>query len=108
MKKIFVPDLGGFENIEIIELFVSEGDKIEKETSLFSLESDKAVMDIPSPFSGVIKNLMISEGDKVSHGDLIGEIETDKNSKKGVEAEIRNQKPDKKMEKMLIQFPHNQ
>ncbi len=93
MEKIFVPDLGGFENIEIIELFVSEGDKIEKETSLFSLESDKAVMDIPSPFSGVIKNLMISAGDKVSQGDLIGEIETDENSKRGLEAEIQSQKP---------------
>lgn len=90
MEKIFVPDLGGFENIEIIELFVFEGDTVQKESSLFSLESDKAVMDIPSPFSGVIKNLMISAGDKVSQGDLIGEIEVDENSKTSVVPETKN------------------
>ena len=99
MEKIFVPDLGGFENIEIIELFVSEGDTVQKETSLFSLESDKAVMDIPSPFSGVIKNLMISAGDKVSQGDLIGEIEVDENSKNSVVPET--EKSDEKAFSLL-------
>ncbi|MDA3939861.1 MAG: 2-oxo acid dehydrogenase subunit E2 [Spirochaetia bacterium] len=75
MEKILVPDLGGFDKIEIIEMFVSEGDTVKKETSLFSLESDKAVMDIPSPFAGVLKKLLVSAGDKVSPGDIIGEIE---------------------------------
>lgn len=99
MEKIFVPDLGGFEKIEIIELFVSKGDTVQKETSLFSLESDKAVMDIPSPFSGVIKNLMISAGDKVSQGDLIGEIEVDENSKNSVVPET--EKSDEKAFSLL-------
>jgi pyruvate dehydrogenase E2 component (dihydrolipoyllysine-residue acetyltransferase) len=51
------------------------GDMLKKEDSLFSLESDKAVMDIPSPFEGIIKNLFVSAGDKVSSGDLIGEVD---------------------------------
>jgi pyruvate dehydrogenase E2 component (dihydrolipoyllysine-residue acetyltransferase) len=76
MKKIIVPDLGGFDNVEIIEMFISEGDSVEKETSLFSLESDKAVMDIPSPYGGVLLKLFVTAGDKVSTGDIIGEIET--------------------------------
>jgi pyruvate dehydrogenase E2 component (dihydrolipoamide acetyltransferase) len=75
MKKILVPDLGGFDNVEIIEMFISEGDNVEKETSLFSLESDKAVMDIPSPYEGILKKLFVGAGDKVSTGDIIGEIE---------------------------------
>lgn len=92
MEKLFVPDLGGFENIEIIELFVSEGDTVQKETSLFSLESDKAVMDIPSPLSGVIRKLVISAGEKVSKGDLIGEIETDEIIEKVVVDKVQENK----------------
>jgi len=75
MEKMLVPDLGGFENLEIIEMFVSVGDSIKKEDSLFSLESDKAVMDIPSPFEGVIKKIFLNAGDKVSTGNIIGEVE---------------------------------
>lgn len=92
MKNILVPDLGGFDNVEIIEMFVAEGDTIKKEESLFSLESDKAVMDIPSPFSGVLKKLLVSAGDKVSSGDVIGEIDvigSEKESKKIIEPEAK-------------------
>ena len=88
MEKILVPDLGGFSDVEIIEMFVSEGDTVEKETSLFSLESDKAVMDIPSPYEGVIKTLMVSAGDKVSQGDIIGEIEISGKSEEKKESDI--------------------
>lgn len=89
MKNILVPDLGGFDNVEIIEMFVSEGDTVKKEDSLFSLESDKAVMDIPSPYSGVLKKLLVSAGKKVSSGDVIGEIELS-DSEKESEKELKS------------------
>ena len=97
MKNIIVPDLGGFDNVEIIEMFVSNGDNIKKEEALFSLESDKAVMDIPSPFDGIIKKLLVRAGDKVSSGDIIGELELSgmeiKNEKKTAKA----QEPEKEI-----------
>lgn len=89
MENILVPDLGGFDNVEIIEMFVLIGDTIKKEDSLFSLESDKAVMDIPSPFDGVIKKLFVTAGDKVSSGDIIGEIELSGSQK---DESIKNKK----------------
>lgn len=106
MEKILVPDLGGFENIEIIEMFVSEGDSVKKETSLFSLESDKAVMDIPSPYEGIIKKLFVTAGDKVSKGVTIGEIETSDMVGEGTKTEItKNISSDKKEVKIAPLLP---
>ncbi|MCM2971879.1 pyruvate dehydrogenase complex dihydrolipoyllysine-residue acetyltransferase [Larsenimonas suaedae] len=75
-QEIRVPDIGGSEGVEIIEVSVSEGDEVEKEDGLITLESDKASMDIPSPYKGKIVELSVKEGDTVSEGDLIGYIET--------------------------------
>ncbi|WNL38383.1 pyruvate dehydrogenase complex dihydrolipoyllysine-residue acetyltransferase [Halomonas sp. PAMB 3232] len=72
---IVVPDLGGSENVEIIEVAVSEGDSIDAEDALITLESDKASMDVPSPHGGKIVSLTVKEGDTVSEGDVIGQIE---------------------------------
>ncbi|MBI4005156.1 MAG: dihydrolipoyl dehydrogenase [Gammaproteobacteria bacterium] len=69
--EIKVPDIGDFEGVEVIEVLVQPGDEIEKEQSLITLESDKATMDIPSPYKGIVKNVSISVGDKVSQGTLI-------------------------------------
>ena len=66
--EIKVPNIGDFENIEIIEVFVSEGDQIDAENSLITLESDKATMDVPSPESGIIQEVHVQVGDKVSEG----------------------------------------
>ncbi|MEL7983075.1 dihydrolipoyllysine-residue acetyltransferase, partial [Vreelandella titanicae] len=72
---IKVPDLGGSDSVEIIEVAVSEGDEIEAEDTLITLESDKASMDVPSPHSGKIVSFTVKEGDTVSEGDVIGQME---------------------------------
>ncbi|MDQ7730291.1 pyruvate dehydrogenase complex dihydrolipoyllysine-residue acetyltransferase [Halomonas sp. SpR8] len=72
---IKVPDLGGADSVEIIEVAVSEGDEVEAEDTLITLESDKASMDVPSPYSGKIVSFTVKEGDSVSEGDVIGQME---------------------------------
>ncbi|MGP9664259.1 pyruvate dehydrogenase complex dihydrolipoyllysine-residue acetyltransferase [Halomonas sp. AOP22-C1-8] len=72
---IKVPDLGGSDNVEIIEVAVSEGDSIDAEDTLITLESDKASMDVPSPHTGKIVAFTVKEGDTVSEGDVIGQME---------------------------------
>ena len=69
--EIKVPDIGDFKEIEVIEVLVKPGDAVEKETSLITVESDKATMEIPSPAAGVVKELKLKVGDKVSEGTLI-------------------------------------
>ena len=66
--EVKVPDIGDFKNIPVIEVFVKPGDTVKAEDSLMTLESDKATMDVPSPASGVVKQIMIKTGDKVSKG----------------------------------------
>ncbi len=71
VKEIVVPDIGDFDNVEVVELLVKSGDSINVEDSLISVESDKATMEIPSPEAGVVKELKVKLGDKVSQGSLI-------------------------------------
>jgi pyruvate dehydrogenase E2 component (dihydrolipoamide acetyltransferase) len=66
-----VPDIGDFKQVEVIEVLVKPGDKVAKEQSLVTLESDKATMEIPSPAAGVVKELKVKTGDKVSQGTAI-------------------------------------
>jgi len=73
--EVKVPDIGDFDAVEIIEVLVAEGDRVETEASLITLESDKATMDVPAPEAGVVKSLRVKAGDKVSEGDLILELE---------------------------------
>ena len=76
-KDILLPDIGDFENVEVIELLVAAGDSVKAEDSLLILESDKATMDIPSPYSGTIKKMAVAVGDKISQGSLLGLIDVD-------------------------------
>jgi dihydrolipoamide dehydrogenase len=69
--EVRVPDIGDFKNVEVIEVLVKPGDAVSKEQSLITLESDKATMEIPSPDSGVVRELRIKVGDKVSQGSPI-------------------------------------
>jgi pyruvate dehydrogenase E2 component (dihydrolipoamide acetyltransferase) len=66
-----VPDIGDFEDVEIIEVLVKAGDSVKKEDSLIALESDKATMEVPSSHTGVVKELKVKVGDKVSKGSLV-------------------------------------
>jgi pyruvate dehydrogenase E2 component (dihydrolipoamide acetyltransferase) len=69
-----VPDLGDFENVEVIEVLVAAGDAVKCEDGLVTIETDKASMDIPAPENGVIEKLTIGIGDTVSTGDVIGRM----------------------------------
>ena len=71
IQDILVPDIGNFDSVDVIEVLVKAGDSVAKEDSLITVESDKASMDIPSPFSGVVKEVKMKVGDKVAQGSLI-------------------------------------
>lgn len=71
---IAVPDLGDFEDVEVIEILVSPGDSVEAEDGLISLETDKASMDVPAPANGQVIELTVAVGDKVNGGDVIGSM----------------------------------
>ncbi|SHK33065.1 pyruvate dehydrogenase complex dihydrolipoyllysine-residue acetyltransferase [Halomonas caseinilytica] len=75
-KEVRVPDLGGSSDVPIIEVAVAEGDEVDEEDPLITLESDKASMDVPSPHKGKLVELKVKEGDSVSEGDVIAIIET--------------------------------
>ncbi|BET25848.1 dihydrolipoamide dehydrogenase [Limnobacter thiooxidans] len=72
--KLIVPDIGDFDTVEIIEVLIKEGDKVSKEQSLITVESDKASMEIPASDDGVVTKLLVKVGDKVSKGSEICEI----------------------------------
>lgn len=70
-RAVNVPDIGEFDQVEVIEVLVSPGEEVAVEQSLITLESDKATMEIPAPFSGVIKSVSVSVGDMVAEGSTI-------------------------------------
>ena len=71
---IVVPDLGDFDNVEVIEVLVGAGDTVEREDGLVTVETDKASIDIPAPENGVIDKLTLAVGDKINTGDVIGQL----------------------------------
>ena len=71
VQDIFVPDIGNFDSVDVIEVLIKAGDIIAKDDSLMTVESDKASMDIPAPFAGVVKEVKIKVGDKAAQGTLI-------------------------------------
>ena len=81
IKNIYIPDIGDFDEVEIIEIHVSIGEKIELDQSLITLESDKAAMEIPSSDAGTIKEINIQIGQNVAQGDLILKIDTEETKK---------------------------
>ena len=76
IKQVTVPDIGDYKDVSIIEVLVKAGDKIKAEDNLITLETDKAAMEVPSPYSGVIKEMKVKVGDKVSQGSVILLIES--------------------------------
>ena len=74
--EVTVPDIGDFKEVEVIEVLVKPGDRVAKEQSLITLESDKATMEIPSPGEGVVKEMRLKVGDKVSKGSPILSLES--------------------------------
>ncbi len=75
--EVLLPDIGDFDDVDVAELLVSAGDRVEAEDSLLVLESDKASMEIPSPVAGIVTELKVAVGDKVSQGALLALIEVE-------------------------------
>ena len=73
-QTIVIPELGDFDAVPIIEVLVSVGDRVDKETPLITLESDKATMDVPSSHAGIVSKILVSAGQEVGQGDAIIEL----------------------------------
>jgi len=84
-KIISLPDVGDFDEIEIIEILIVPGDEIAAEDSIIVLESDKATMEIPSPYAGIVKSVSVHVGDRISEGTEVAKIE--------VSASVESEKP---------------
>src|SRR5688572_18811740 len=69
--EVRVPDIGDFKDVPVLEVLVTPGSRVEADTPLLTLESDKATIDVPAPFSGVIKDIALRAGQRVSQGALI-------------------------------------
>lgn len=98
LKKVLIPDIGEFKDVPIIEILIKVGDKVNEEDSLVTLESEKATIEIPSPYSGIIKEFHIEVGDKVSEGSAVLTIEAENATNEVV-------REDKKQESMLERNP---
>ena len=75
IKDIFIPDLGGDTDVDLIDIMVAVGDVVEEEDGLITLETEKASMDVPTTDGGTITEILVNVGDKVNSGDLIARIE---------------------------------
>jgi len=80
VKEVTVPDIGDFDAVDVIEILVGPGDEIAAEDSLITLESDKATMEVPAPFAGVVKEVLIAAGDKVAEGTPVARVEVSDDS----------------------------
>ena len=98
LKKIHIPNIGDFDSVEVIEIMVKVGDKINIEDSLITVESDKASMDIPSPASGLIRSLDIKVGDEVKEGSLILSIDSEIEDTSEVKAPVEKKQATQKKE----------
>ena len=91
--QVKVPDIGDADGADIIEVLIAIGDKIEKETPLIVLETDKATMEVPSSHAGVVKNISVSVGEQVSNGDLILELETTGSAETSGDTSVETETP---------------
>ena len=96
--EIKVPNIGEFNNVEVIEVLVSNGQSVFKNEPLITIESDKSSVEIPSSFEGKVKSLNIKVGDKVSEGDIILILEKSEEVKKDIQEQSKIEKKEKKAE----------
>lgn len=100
VKQVKVPDIGDFKNVGIIEILVHSGEAIKAEQPVITLESDKATMEIPSPYAGTVKDLAVNIGDKVSEGSLIFTLEINDPFNSGATTISLNSSTEPKAEKV--------
>ena len=96
-QEIIIPDIGSFDDVDVIEVLVSVGDSIKLDDPLITLETEKASMDIPASASGVIKELKIKVGDKVKEGLVIGLLETKESSEEKIQEKQAVKIPEEKI-----------
>jgi pyruvate dehydrogenase E2 component (dihydrolipoamide acetyltransferase) len=108
-KKIIVPNLGDFKDVEVIEVLVKKGQKVKKDQSLITIESDKSSVEVPSTFEGIVENINIKIGDKVNVGDaiLILTIENKIEKKESLIENTPNKPIVQKSEKKNLTLPIN-
>jgi len=87
ITEVRVPDIGDFEDVDVVEVFVQPGARVAPEQSLITIESEKASLEIPSPSAGVVKEVKVAVGDKVSEGTLIVTLEVDGEQKDATSAQ---------------------
>lgn len=97
-QDIKVPDLGGADEVEVIEVLVSEGDTVEEEDPILTIESDKASVELPAPAAGKITKLSVKVGDKLSEGDVVGAIDADGAGDDSSDEDEEAEKDDKEQE----------
>ena len=85
LVEVKVPDIGDFKDVPVIEVLIAPGDSVKKEDSLVTLESDKATMEVPSPASGIVKDVRVKVGDKVSEGSPVVVLEASDGAEGGAE-----------------------
>ena len=106
--KITVPDMGDFKDVEIIEVLVKEGETINKNDSLITLESDKSSVEVPSTESGTINKINVKIGDKVNQGDLILTLKSSEKVEQVKEPVAKTQAEKIEVEKMFVKFDENE
>ncbi|MAD91879.1 MAG: dihydrolipoamide acetyltransferase [Gammaproteobacteria bacterium] len=117
-QSLVVPDLGDFDEVDVIEVHIKVGDKVEIEDSLATLETDKATMDIPATVAGKIKSVLVKVGDKISQGFVLGTIDAVISAKvevsgnKKVASEVNdgpsNITPSQKIDPTSVKVPQRQ
>jgi pyruvate dehydrogenase E2 component (dihydrolipoamide acetyltransferase) len=106
MEEILIPDIGNFDSVDVIEVLIKAGDKINKDDPLITLESDKASMDIPANKAGVIKEVKIKVGDKVKEGSAIASFEAaDESDSENAKTEKKEVKPQDVIQEKIISEP---
>lgn len=93
IQKVLVPDIGNFDSVDVIEVLVKAGDVIAKDDSIMTVESDKASMDIPAPFAGVVTEVNIKVGDKAAQGTLMLSLEVNEDAAKAETATPKAEPP---------------
>ena len=103
---IFIPDLGADKDVDLIDIMVKVGDKVEVEDGLITLETEKASMDVPTTHAGIIKEILVKVGDKANSGDLIARVEAlEENSNDEVKSETVVAKKEEIKEEVVTQTP---
>ena len=77
LKEVRVPDIGGYDDVPVIELLVAVGDTVKADQGLVTLESAKATMEVPAPFEGVVRELKVKLGDTLSEGSVVAILEAE-------------------------------